>query len=72
MLTLERLFPAYTEPVLLERIRDTNIISVIRQIPDDFSPFKKLLEKILVIDPAERLSIDEIHNELLSVGDKFF
>ena len=72
MLTLERLFPAYTAQVLLERIHEMDIVKVIRQIPDDFSPFKKLLEKILVIDPAERLSIDEIHNELLSVGDKFF
>ena len=70
MLTLERLFPAYTAQVLLERIHEMDIVKVIRQIPDDFSSFKELLEKILVIDPAERLSIDEIYNELLNVGDK--
>ena len=34
-----------------------------------FAPFKALLEKILVISATERLTIDEIQEELFNVRD---
>ena len=47
-----------------------DIADAIEQIPDVFSPFMTLLEHILVVDQAQRFSIDEVSAELINVQDK--
>ena len=46
-------------------------MDVIEQIPDAYQPFMTLLAQILIVDSNDRLTIEEVHAELLDIRDTF-
>ena len=69
MLTLEPLFSAKTESKLMKQIDNLGIEVEIQQIHDDFEVFKQLIQRMIVVEPEQRCTLDDVLNQIQQIDD---
>ena len=68
-MTLESLFSAKTEGKLLKQIDNLDIDVEIQQIPDDFEVFKQLIKKMIVVEPDQRCTLDDMLDYIQQIDE---